>query len=153
MPYTTKYSNDGELYICAMYEPLKVSEQDLTENSLGYILGKNMDNVNLIQKKKVMRDYGFSGVEAIVHSSKYGRFLICDGYGGENTLAGGAVRFKHGMVIRLKANDTLESLEKDLWNDSTTLYQAMFNGLDDSRPILYWYGSVIEKLAKATGLL
>lgn len=34
MPYKSKCSNDGSLYICAMHEPLKVSKQDLIENSI-----------------------------------------------------------------------------------------------------------------------
>jgi len=79
------------------------------------------------------------------------RYLICDAFGGIDTLRGGAVRWDHGMVIQLQATDTLESLRCTAWNDELTLLDAVLHGCDDSRPILEDRSAL--NMAKSAGLV
>lgn len=113
--------------------------------------GTIMSKAIIIEQRSVERDYGFRGVEAIVEHEKHGRLLVCDGFGGKDSLRGGAVRFEHGMVCKLLDDDTFEQLDAD-WNDYTTVNSAVQSGYDGSRPVLDWSGHVIAGLAKSCGL-
>lgn len=106
----------------------------------------------LIEWENVGREYGFDGTQAIIDHPEHGRLLIVDGYGGQDSLSGGSVRWRHGMAIKLQASDTLDSLREAPWNDFVNLIDGVLAGYDDSRPVLDWYGSVIESLAKQAGL-
>ncbi|ELA9292952.1 hypothetical protein QUO15_004414 [Vibrio parahaemolyticus] len=106
----------------------------------------------LIEKEHVIRDYGFSGINAIIDHPKYGRLLLRDGYGGEGSIQGGAVRWRHGIALKLKAEDTLDSLKNTHWNDETSLFFAVINGYDDQRPVQDWDGIIIKNIAKSVGL-
>lgn len=106
----------------------------------------------LIEKREVTRDYGFDGIDAIVDHPTHGRLLIMDGFGGTDTLKGGAVRWEHGMAIKLQDGDTIDGLINGEWNDYTTLMGAVIAGHDDSRPILEWDGDMVESVAKSVGL-
>lgn len=112
-----------------------------------------MSDIRLIESEDVARDYGFAGVDAVIEHPEHGRLLVMDGYGGERELRGGAVRWEHGAVIKLHPTDTLGSLRKGAWSEATSLWAAMRNGYDDSRPVLQWPGSAIAGLAKAAGLV
>lgn len=90
----------------------------------------------LIEFENVPRDYGMTGTNAIVESEDGNRYLIQDGFGGIDTLRGGAVRWQHGMVVQLQPTDTLESLRAGEWNELTSLWDAVTHGYDDSRPVL-----------------
>jgi len=104
----------------------------------------------LIESQSVTRDYGMSGTEAVVESNDGQRYLICDGFGGVDDLRGGAVRWEHGIVVKLQPDDTLECLKSKQWNDIVTLWQAVTQGHDDSRPVLE--GITPTAMAKACGL-
>lgn len=106
-----------------------------------------MANAKLVEKAEVEREYGLRGTVAVVDHVKFGRLLIADGYGGEHELCGGAVRWKHGEVIKLKPGDTLAQLQS-----STKDWVAMRCGHDQERPLLYWTGYHLERLAKDLGL-
>ena len=103
--------------------------------------------VTLIEKQTVLLEYGFKGTLAIVESPLLGKLLIADGYGGENTPRGGAVRWEHGRVAQLQPGDTLESLRADTHSLSSVL-----NGYDYTRPLKNWDGWAIENVAKQAGL-
>lgn len=105
----------------------------------------------IIGTRGVSRDYGFSGIEAIVETEK-GRLLIQDGFGGIDSIRGGAVRWEHGLVHQLKADDTFTSLD-DVVNDAgSTLQDCMTYGTDDARPQLLWDGYALANFAKSVGL-
>lgn len=106
----------------------------------------------LVEWEHVAREYGFNGTQAIFDHPKHGRLFITDGYGGENTMSGGSVRWRHGMAIKLLAGDTLDSLRETPWNDYGDLYDAVINGYDDTRPVMDWHGPVIEALANQVSL-
>lgn len=110
-----------------------------------------MTKAIIIDQRDVERDYGFHGIEAIVEHEKHGRLLVCDGFGGKDSLRGGAVRFGHGIVCKLHDDDTFEGLDAS-WNDYTTVNSAVQAGYDDSRPVLDWGGHVIASFAKSCGL-
>lgn len=72
-----------------------------TLSNMSQIASKSYDDletnmITVVESRTVERDYGFNGTEAVLDHPKHGRVLLCDGYGGENTLAGGAVRWSHG---------------------------------------------------------
>ena len=110
-----------------------------------------MSKAIIIEQRDVERDYGFRGVEAIVEHDKHGRLLVCDGFGGKDSMRGGAVRFEHGMVCRLHDDDNFSLLDEN-WNDYTTVKSAIQAGYDGSRPVLDWSGYAIAGLAKSCGL-
>lgn len=103
----------------------------------------------LIESENVERDYGMRGTNAIVEVDGK-RLLICDAFGGIDSLDGGAVRWRHGVMIQLQSSDTLESLRAGKWNESVCLWDAVTHGHDDSRPILT--GESIADLAAIAGL-
>lgn len=111
-----------------------------------------MSDITLIERRDVERDYGMRGCVAIVQHSKHGRVLLSDGFGGQGTLAGGAVRWRHGVAVKLKDSDTLDGLEKSDWNDAMSLMSAVVQGADPDRPLLDWMGHHIERAAEAAGL-
>lgn len=106
----------------------------------------------LIELENVSREYGLDGTVAIINHPEHGRLFIADGFGGQDSLDGGSVRWRHGMAIKLQPDDTLDSLRNTPWNDYCDLIDAMLKGHDDSRPVLDWHGPVIESLAKQAGL-
>lgn len=108
--------------------------------------------IKVIEQQFITRDYGFTGVRAVIEHPDHGRLLIEDGYGGENTLMGGAVRFIHGIVIRLKPGDNLAAMKAGSWNDCTNTLSAVLSGYDDERPILPWHGNQIDLIARKAGL-
>lgn len=105
----------------------------------------------LIESSTVERDYGFRGVEAIIETDKYGRVFIADGFGGMNTIYGGAVRWEHGYAVRIKPDDTLALLNDQDDRGVSIMYHASVDG-DKSRPGLWLTGQQIASLAKSAGL-
>jgi len=112
---------------------------------------KTMKN-QLIATQDVTRDYGFAGKIAIIDMPEKGRVLIADGFGGIDTVAGGAVRWRHGKAAQLKAGDTLAALASEVWNDSMTQLDAVQAGCDPARPLLSWDGQAVAMVAKSVGL-
>lgn len=110
------------------------------------------DNAALIEWEHVGREYGFNGTQAIIDHPEHGRLMITDGFGGIDSLDGGAVRWRHGMVMQLHPGDTFDSLRDAPWNDYMDLFDAVIKGCDDSRPVLNWYGKTIGHLAAQVGL-
>lgn len=106
-----------------------------------------MNGMKIIDQRNVVRDYGFDGHEIIIDHPDYGRILIMDGYGGESTPGGGCVRWTHGKAVLLHNNDTFAVLDAS-WNDDTSVYGAMINGYDDTRPVLQWPGNAIASMAE-----
>jgi len=104
----------------------------------------------LIEKQEYPRAYGFIGTDAIIETDNGKRFLICDGYGGENTIEGGHVRWKHGAAFELKPGDTFDSLHSTDWNDDTTLCNAVLADMDDDRPVVDFHP---ECFARSAGLI
>ena len=98
----------------------------------------------VIETRDVERDYGFRGTNAIIDHPKHGRLLVCDGFGGMDTLRGGAVRWEHGIVVLLRADDTFATIDPT--------WDYVRHGYDDDRPIQMWGGQAIASLAKACGL-
>lgn len=106
----------------------------------------------VIERETAERAYGFRGCVAIVEHPIHGRLLIQDGYGGDQTMRGGAVRWEHGTVIRLHPTDTLASLRSGAWSEMASLWDAVCHGYDDSRPMLEWTGSMIARVAARAGI-
>ncbi len=107
----------------------------------------------LIESRNVERDYGFGGVEAIVEHPKYGRMLIRDGFGGKDSLSGGAVRWRHGAANKLHVGDTFQSLDSGRWNEHVSLMEAVLKGADNTRPIVTELGELaLARMAGSLGL-
>jgi len=110
-----------------------------------------MSTVTVFEKRDVTRDYGLAGVEAIIEHPTAGRLLIADGFGGTDSLAGGAVRWRHGLACRLWPDDTFDVLDQP-WNAGTSLADAVTAGHDNDRPVLDWSGRTIASVAAIAGL-
>ena len=99
------------------------------------------NEVTVLEKRSVVRDYGIEGTEAIVIKDGE-KLLLTDGFGGQDDLRGGSVRWCHGMAVKLKAEDTFQILD------------AEFNVyLDPERPLLLLSGRQVEAIAKKAGLI
>lgn len=109
--------------------------------------------MKLIEKENTEREYGFDGINAIIESEKHGKLLIIDGFGGIDDLEGGSVRFKHGMVVKLKDNDTLSSLNKTVGCYYPTLMNDVCRGKNSGRPVMDWDSWTIENTARSVGLI
>lgn len=107
-----------------------------------------MTKIKLIEQETVERAYGILGTNAILEHNKYGRMLAMDAFGGIDTLAGGTVRWMHGMAIKLRNNDTLESIN----NMHPDLRTSMLLAYDKQRPVLTLRGQELEAIAKRVGL-
>lgn len=105
----------------------------------------------VIEQRHIDRDYGFAGVLAIVDHDTLGRILITDGYGGESTVHGGAVRWRHGIACRVHAHDTIDALMRDNYDDCTSLQRAL-SGYDDTRPVIDISGDHLAQIAKSLNL-
>lgn len=106
----------------------------------------------LVEFEHVKRDYDMNGTNAIIDSPEHGRLLLADGFGGIDQPSGGAVRWRHGMAVKLQPRDTLASLKGENINEITTQWEQVIHGYDKTRPILPWPGFVIEKMAESLGL-
>ena len=104
--------------------------------------------ITLIEQRKVECEYQFTGTDAIIDHPKYGRLFICDGFGGMDELRGGAIRWEHGMAIKLLPGDTLDVLHA---NNASILFYARI-GDDNSRPVLPWTGMMVAAVARTAGL-
>lgn len=88
----------------------------------------------------------------VVQHPRHGRLLLTQGWGGMDSPKGGAYRWEHGAAYQLQAEDTLESLRSEEWNDYTSLYEAVLRGYDDSRPVLEWDGNMVAALATSVAV-
>lgn len=119
---------------------------------MGNHLTKQQENkMKIIDSREIERDYGFIGNEVIIDHPEYGRILVLDGFGGIDTPSGGAVRWRHGSVYHLKADDTFSNLdvEDSNYNSLLTLIK---NCCDQERPYLDLEGYHIETLMKSIDL-
>ena len=105
----------------------------------------------LIEKETVFRDYGLPGINAIIRH-KGELLLITDGFGGQDKIAGGAVRWQHGRAYKLRDGDTLRGLHHGDYNSVTSKWRAVIDGHDDCRTLLDWPGYVIAAIAKKLAL-
>lgn len=110
-----------------------------------------MTKAIIISQRDIKHDYDTVGTEYIINHPKHGLILLTTGFGGIDTPSGGAVRFRHGMVISLRLGDNFDSFNR-LWNDTTSNYLAMTQGYDDARSVLNWSSAMIENLAKSLDL-
>ena len=105
----------------------------------------------VVEAREVERDYGFTGNEVIVDHPKLGRLLVTDGFGGDPQGPNGmCVRWRHGVVVKLKPDDTFEILDGD-WNEWLSILGAVLDGRDDERPIQLWDGPAIAGFMNKLG--
>jgi hypothetical protein len=82
----------------------------------------------------------------VIDHPEHGRLLLVEGFGGTDSLRGGAYRWEHGAVCRLRPDDTLDGLRAGAWNEQVTLLGAVLAGHDESRPVLEWRGDEIQAI-------
>ena len=99
------------------------------------------------EKKTAEGVYAMIITSIIIDTDKHGRVLLSEGFGGMGSINGGMYRWRHGIAISLKPDDTMEKLESMEWHDGMSYLNAIYYGLDDDRPILEWPGYLIEKVA------
>jgi hypothetical protein len=104
----------------------------------------------LIEQQSKEGAYGFETEAIIIDTDTHGRLLITDGYGGDD-VNGHCYRWRHGVVVQLKANDSFEVLAKP-WNDFTSTITAATTDNDPERPVLKFSGYAIAAIAKSLGL-
>lgn len=100
----------------------------------------------------VEAEYGLEETLAIVDHHKHGRIMIKQSFGGVDSLQGGAVRWSHGVAVKLRSNDTFADLDAD-WNSYCSILDAVLNGHDDTRPVFEWDGCMVEQVARSVGLM
>lgn len=108
------------------------------------------NKVTVLEKRSVEREYGMEGTEAIVIKDGE-KLLLTDGFGGIDDLRGGAVRWCHGKVVKLKAEDTFEGLDAE-FNVYFSVLDRALKAMDPERPLLCLHGRQIESIAEKAGL-
>ncbi|MDD5513617.1 MAG: hypothetical protein PHD09_07595 [Candidatus Omnitrophica bacterium] len=104
----------------------------------------------LIDSKTTRGAYDLPTTIIILDTEDMGRILLADGWGG-NDVTGYQYRWIHGLAIKLKSNDTFDTLATP-WNDCTSTLQAVIGGHDTERPILRNFsGYAIAAIAKRHG--
>jgi hypothetical protein len=74
----------------------------------------------------------------ILDHASLGRILISEGFGGMDSLAGGAYRYRHGMALRVPSTASLEGLDRE---------QASVGPLHEIYEVLDWDGAVLQCIA------
>ena len=110
-----------------------------------------MREITVIETGSWEADYGYVAQEAIIEHPEHGRLYVTQRYG-EAGLAGGCVRWTHGVACSVLPGDTLQSLRAADYNDNVSVYQAMASGYDERRPVSDIGGRAIAALARAAGL-
>lgn len=111
-----------------------------------------MAKAQIIEINHTRGEYDLPATVAIIDHPTHGRLLLSMGFGGLNTIEGGAYRWQHGVAIALQPGDTLASLSAGVLNECANLYDAVLSGHDDTRPYMDWTGNMIAACAEATGL-
>jgi hypothetical protein len=106
----------------------------------------------VIEHRRATGQYDMQYTEAIVEHPTLGRLYVTEAYGGEQSLAGGCYRWRHGAAYRLQPSDTLQSLDQRPAADDypNTIMTSMVMCRDDSRPLLLDVD--VARLAKQAGL-
>ena len=108
--------------------------------------------ITVIETRSENGAYAMNCKSAIIDHPKHGRLYISQEFGGMHTLAGGKYRWSSGIVIKLLADDTFQSLSNKMYNETETVLNAATNACCDDRPILEWDGNMIDSVASAAGL-
>ena len=103
-----------------------------------------MSKYKLIEQDSFDGLYDFDVNEMIVELEDGARVYLVEGYGGEQSVIGGAYRWSQGAAYKIKLDDDITSLHDDMEG-----YSRMINGYDADRPILTWPGSMIAVVTKA----
>lgn len=111
--------------------------------------GKN--EVTVLEQRSVVREYGIEGTEAIVIKDGE-KLLLTDGFGGQDDLRGGTVRWCHGKALKLKDGDTFETLDAE-FNAYFSVMDRALKAMDPERPLLSLHGRQIEAIAEKAGLI
>ena len=88
--------------------------------------------------------YDFRQTRAIIQHHSLGRLLLVEGFGGQDSLSGGAYRWRHGTVYKIDASATLQSL----FDESTESGFCDVDGLYAEE----FSSAIIEKIAFSAGL-
>lgn len=106
-----------------------------------------MSNIKIIEKRHSRGQYDMPCTDALIERDGQ-RIYITEGFGGLDSIGGGAYRFAHGLAVAVHPTDTLDSL--DAVEDGMSIRHRMVNGYDDARPLL---DANAARLAKQAGLI
>lgn len=100
----------------------------------------------LVEKRIKTGIYDFKTEAMIIDTDTTGRIMIVEGWGGDD-INGYCYRWKHGLAIQLKADDTFDTFDGD-WNDTCSHWEAIIHGYDPGRTVKEWPGYAIAGIAK-----
>jgi hypothetical protein len=95
----------------------------------------------LVEKSSCKGAYDMYQDRILIDHASLGRILISEGFGG-NGVEGETYRFKHGMALRVPADATIASLDKE---------EEAYGPLSYVYEILDWDGAVIQAIAESHG--
>jgi hypothetical protein len=110
-----------------------------------------VDGITIIADMSGAGEYGIPYAAAIVQHPTLGRVYISEEYGGEDGISGGTYRWRHGIAVQLRPDDTAETLNAP-WSEHASVLEAMLRGMDPARLVLNWSGAAIERVARSAGL-
>lgn len=93
----------------------------------------------LIESETFVGQYNMRGTRAIVDHPTHGRLYITQGYGGEGQLRGGAMRWNHGIVIKVSPGTSLAQA-------------AAMDPRDPAVTVEEWDGHAVAVIATQVGL-
>jgi len=107
--------------------------------------------IAVVSQRTVQGLYDMTCKQVIIDHPGHGRCLLSEGFGGIDTIAGGAYRWQHGVAAKLLPDDTWDTL--DAWagaiSSPSQLITVLLDGHDSDRPLLDWGGNTITAVARA----
>jgi len=105
----------------------------------------------ILERRDLPGAYDMLRRVAILEHPQFGRLLIAEGWGGLDSLSGGAYRWRHGFLAQLRPTDTLDLLESE-GDEACSIMRRVLAGEDASRRLFDWDGVVIDQMAQRAGL-
>jgi hypothetical protein len=99
------------------------------------------------EEKAEVGAYGGLCYSVIIEIGDSEKILIRQGFGGVDTPHGGAYRWRHGVAVALRPDDTFQSLSGD-WNEALPHISAILSGYDPERPVLEWSGRKLSMIIR-----
>ena len=93
----------------------------------------------LIERDTQDGAYGMTAERMIITTESGQRVLLMQQFGGLNSMAGGAYRYRHGLALAVSERDTLASLDAE--------YARTGIPIAHMRDVLEWDGATIERVA------
>lgn len=116
-------------------------------------VGNTTAKPTVVEQDTRSGQYDMPQTFALIDHPMRERLLLVQGFGGMDSPSGGAYRWRHGLVARVRPDDTLAGLRAEPWAEGVSTLDALLHGESGTgRELLDWPGYAVETFATACGL-